>query len=146
MKFKPLRNGSPKTSRKSRRRVAIVAILTGLVLAVAVGVMGVSPKSSTAQGKKYKATKEIIRDQSTGTLRKPTESETEAMVAHISQSTNRSTEGLTEQDAALGSKMVDLQGRFSGVVLGRANADGTTEVRCVFTMEEAANFLGLEVE
>jgi hypothetical protein len=29
-------------------------------------------------------------------------------------------------------------------VLGRANADGTTEVRCVFTMEEAAEFLGLQ--
>jgi len=37
-----------------------------------------------------------------------------------------------------------LEGRFGGVVLGRAHADGTTEVRCVFTMEEAAEFLGLE--
>ena len=146
MKFKALPNGSPRTGSKSRRRIAIAAILTGLVLAVAVGVMSVSPKSSTAQGKKYKATREIILDQSSGALRRPTESETDAMVAHISQLTNRSMEGLTEQDAALGSKMVDLQGRFSGVVLGRANADGTTEVRCVFTMEEAANFLGLEVQ
>ena len=146
MKFKPLRNGSTKASSRSPKRIAIAAILSGLVLAVALGVMGVTPKSSTAQGKKYKATKEIILDQSTGALRKPTESETDAMVAHISQLTNRSTEGLTEQDAGLGSKMIDLQGRFSGVVLSRANADGTTEVRCVFTMEEAANFLGLEVE
>ena len=38
---------------------------------------------------------------------------------------------------------MDLKGRFGGVVLGRANADGTTEVRCVFTMEEAEEFLGL---
>jgi hypothetical protein len=29
-------------------------------------------------------------------------------------------------------------------VLGRAKSDGTTEVRCVFSMEEAAEFLGLE--
>ncbi|HKO61485.1 MAG TPA: hypothetical protein VJV03_10025 [Pyrinomonadaceae bacterium] len=146
MKFKPLRNGSPKTSSKSRRRLAIVAILSGLVLAVAVGVMGVSPKSSTAQGKKYKATKEIVRDQATGALRKPTESETDAMVAQISQLTNRSTDGLTQTPGASGGVVMDLEGRFQGVVLGRAKPDGTTEIRCVFTVEEAADFLGLEQE
>jgi hypothetical protein len=146
MKFKPLRNGSPKSSSKSRRRLAIVAILSGLVLAVAVGVMGVSPKPSTAQGKKYKATQEIIRDQATGALRKPTESETEAMVAQISQLTNTSTDGLTQVPSAKGGTLMNLEGRFQGVVLGRANADGTTEVRCVFSIEEAAEFLGLEQE
>ena len=146
MKFKPLQNGSPKASSKSRRRLAIVAILSGLVLAVAVGVMGVSPKPSTAQGKKYKATKEIVRDQSTGALRKPTESETEQMVAQISQLTNTSTDGLTKVPSAKGGTLMDLEGRFQGVVLGRANADGTTEVRCVFSIEEAAEFLGLEQE
>jgi hypothetical protein len=40
--------------------------------------------------------------------------------------------------------MMDLDGRFGGVVLGRAKDDGTTEIRCVFTMEEAVAFLGLE--
>ena len=146
MKYKPLRDGSPKARSKSRRRIAIAAILTALVLAVAVGVMGVSQKSSTAQGKKYKATREIIRDEATGALRKPTETETDAMVLQISQLTNRSTEGLTEMEAANGGVAMDLQGRFKSVVLGRAKADGTTEVRCVFSMEEAAEFLGLEQE
>jgi hypothetical protein len=145
MKFKPLRNGTPKASlRKSR--IAIAAVLTGLVLAVTLGVMGLSPKSSNAQPKKYKATQEIVRDQATGALRKPTESETEALVAQISQLTNRSTDGLTQKPGAKGGVVMDLEGRFQGVVLGRATPNGTTEVRCVFTVEEAADFLGLVQE
>jgi hypothetical protein len=68
------------------------------------------------------------------------------MVLQISQLTNRSTEGLTEMPAANGGVAMDLQGRFRSVILGRANADGTTEVRCVFSIEEAAEFLGLEQE
>ena len=146
MKYKPLRNGSPETRSKSRRRIAIAAILTGLVLAVAVGVMGVSQKPSTAQAKKYRATKEVIRDQATGALRKPTEAETDLMVAQITQLTNRSTEGLTEKSGATGGTLMETEGRFQGVVLGRAKPDGTTEVRCVFTMDEAAEFMGLEQE
>ena len=145
MKFKPLRNGTPKASlRKSR--IAIGAVLTALVLAVTFGVMGLSPKSSNAQPKKYRATKEIVRDQTTGALRKPTEAETDAMVAQISQLANRSTEGLTQTPLADGGTAMDLQGRFQGVVLGRANPNGTTDVKCVFTIEEAAEFLGLEEE
>ena len=38
---------------------------------------------------------------------------------------------------------MNLEDRFGGVVLGRATADGGTEVRCVFTLEEATDFLGL---
>jgi len=146
MKFKPVRNGSTKASSRSRKRIAIAAILSGLVLAVAFGVMGVSPKSSTAQGKKYKATKEVIRDQATGDLRKPTEAETDAMVAQISQLTNRSADGLTQMPSTKGGTVMNLEGRSQGVVLGRANPDGTTEVRCVFSVEEAAEFMGLEQE
>jgi hypothetical protein len=40
--------------------------------------------------------------------------------------------------------MMSLQGAFGSVVLGRALADGTTETRCVTTLEEAVTFLGLE--
>jgi len=108
--------------------------------------MGVTPKSSTAQGKKYRATKEVVRDQATGELRKPTEAETDAMVAQISQLTNRSSEGLTQIPSAKGGTVMNLEGRSQSVILGRANPDGTTEVRCVFSVEEAAEFMGLEQE
>ena len=147
MKFKPSRNGSDQASlKKSRRRIAIAAVLTGLGLAVTFGVMGLSPKSSNAQPKKYKATKAVVRDTATGELRLPTPSETETMVSQISQLTNRSSEHLTVVEKANGMKIVDAQGGFNGVVLGRAKADGTTELKCVFSMEEAAEFLGLQQE
>ena len=106
--------------------------------------MSFTRNPSKASQKRYVATKEIIRDKVTGNLRKPTTEETEAMVDQLKTLTNRSTEGLTSTQHPNGMVSIDLEGRFGGVVLGRDIADGTTEVRCVFTMEEAADFLGLE--
>jgi hypothetical protein len=144
MRSKPVHNQGKATRAKSKRvRVAIFASLVLLAIAV-VAAIALPRNSSQAKQKKFKATKEIILDQATGTLRKPTPEETDLMVAQISSLTNRSTEGLTVQQSAQGGEMMDLDGRFGGVVLGRAKADGTTEVRCVFTMEEAVAFLGLE--
>jgi hypothetical protein len=100
--------------------------------------------ASSKNAKKYVATREIIFDKASGTLRLPTTQEIDDLVTHISSLTNRSTDGLTVTQQANGMKVMSLQGRFSGVVLGRALADGTTEVRCVMTFGEALEFLGLE--
>jgi hypothetical protein len=144
MRFKPVHYpGKGRKAKGKRLRVVILASLVVLAIAV-VATFALPRNSSQAKQKKFKATKEIILDQATGTLRKPTPEETDVMVAQISSLTNRSTEGLTVQQAAQGGEMMDLEGRFGGVVLGRAKADGTTEIRCVFTMEEAVAFLGLE--
>jgi len=94
-------------------------------------------------GKKYVATRAIIFDKAAGTLRLPTAAETQALADQISTLTNRSSESLTVSRSANGYKM-SLEGRFGTVVLGRALADGTTEVRCVSTLDEAVEFLGLE--
>jgi len=96
------------------------------------------------KAKKYVATKEIIFDKANGKLRKPTDEETQALVDQISSLTNRSTEGLTVTQHQSGMKSMRLEGRFGGVLLGRALENGTTEVRCVMTLEEAVDFLGLE--
>ena len=123
------------------RRAAAVALL---ISAVAIAAYAQSNGgNNNGKSKNYVATKEIIFDQATQTLRKPTAEETSAMVAQISALTNRTTDGLTAQTRADGTKQITLQGRFGGVVLGRANADGTTEVRCVTSMAEAVEFLGL---
>jgi hypothetical protein len=148
MRFNEVRNEVlPKKVRRAkvrRRRIgffiALLLLVAGVVAAIAL------PRNPAQAAKRYRATKEIVRDQATGQLRKPTAAETEAMVAQLSVLTNRSTEGLTVQPAAQGGQKVDLQGRFGGVVLGRAKADGGTEVQCVFTMAEAVEFLGLEEE
>ena len=148
MRFKPVHNhGKANRARGKRVRVAALAVLAVLGIAVVAAIAlprNSSQASSQARQKKFKAMKEIVFDQATGKLRKPTTEETDLMVEQISSLTNRSTEGLTVQQSAQGGEMMDLEGRFGGVVLGRARADGTTEIRCVFTMEEAVAFLGLE--
>ena len=139
-------------SRQKNKRLVRFAAISAVIVAIA-GITTVvlsqdknkgALRQEPSKAKKYVATREIIFDQASGKLRKPTDEETQELVAHVSALTNRSSEGLTVKTHKNGMKSVDLEGRFNGVVLGRANADGTTEVRCVFTMKEAAEFLGLE--
>jgi hypothetical protein len=136
---------SGKTKWSKGTRVGVFVALVLLCAAIAASV-ALPRNSSQASPKKYRATKAIVLDKTTGALRKPTQQETDTMVNQISVLTNRSTEGLTVNQSPNGMKSVDLQGRFNSVTLGRANADGTTEIRCVFSIEEAADFLGLEEE
>ncbi len=126
------------------RRIRTGTILSAVLLALTIGTIALSRNPSRASQKRYVATKEIIHDKASGKLRKPTTEETDAMVDQLRSLTNRSTEGLTATQQPNGMTSMNLEGRFGGVVLGRDNADGTTEVRCVFTMEEAVEFLGLE--
>lgn len=129
---------------KKSKSIRTVLIFSAIVLSLTLGTMAFTRNPSKASQKRYVATKEVIRDKVTGQLRKPTTEETEAMVDQLKTLTNRSSEGLTATQHPNGMTAMSLEGRFGGVVLGRDNADGTTEVRCVFTMEEAAEFLGLE--
>ena len=136
---------SGKTKWSKGTRVGVFVALVLLCAAIATSI-ALPRNSSQASPKKYRATKEIVLDKTTGKVRKPTQEETDAMVSRISVLTNRSSEGLSVNQSPNGMKSVDLQGRFNSVTLGRANADGTTEIRCVFSIQEAADFLGLEEE
>jgi hypothetical protein len=139
---------------KNKRLVRIAAILAAIVAVAGITTVVLSqdkgsvrkktPQTAPATAKNYVATKEIIFDQASRSLRKPTTEETEALVTQISSLTNRSTDGLTAKQLPNGAKQINLQGRFGGVVLGRARADGSTEIRCVTSMAEAIDFLGLE--
>ena len=91
----------------------------------------------------FVATKRIIVDQQTGKLRMPTTIETDKLVEDLSDLTKRPTEGLKQITAAGRGTSIDLDGGYAGTMIARPNADGTTETRCVFTFEEAADFLGL---
>lgn len=143
MRSKASRGGVHKARKAAANRTRIGLILAAIVMALTIGTIALSRSSTQAQKKRYVATKEIIQDQATGKLRKPTAKETEEMVDQLKSLTNRSTEDLTVKQHENGMASINLEGRFGGVVLGRANADGATEVRCVFTMEEAEEFLGL---
>ena len=135
---------NPSTPRHLLRTIRLLAATVMLVATTSLVFSQSAPPSPARKGKKYVATKEIVFDAASGKLRKPTVEETQALVDQISALTNRSTEGLTTTQHQNGMKSLSLQGRFSGVILGRANEDGTTEVRCVMTLEEAVDFLGLE--
>lgn len=132
-----------KAKRVAASRTRIGMILSAVVLALTIGTIALSHSSSQVSQKKFVATKKIRIDPVTGELRKPTQEETDEMVRSIEQLTNRSSEGLTVSTRANGTSAVDLQGRFQTVVVVRANADGTMETKCVTSMDEAAEFLGL---
>ena len=122
---------------------------TRLVLA---GVLGLAltvlwPMPASAQQnrrpKKYVATRPITVDAQTGALRVPTAEETQQLVDRLATLTDRSMNGLQVVTLPNGVATLNLQDRFESVILARPNADGTSEVRCVTSFEEAADFLGL---
>src|SRR3954469_17131563 len=104
-----------KKPHSTTHRVAALLI----ALAVAISAQTAWSQSPLSNGKKYVATKAIVRDQATGQVRMPTDSEVQAMVAQISNLTNNSTDGLHAKTLANGTKQLNLQGRFQEVVIAR---------------------------
>jgi hypothetical protein len=118
-----------------------IALLFSVIGVVAAVVFLAGTKSTNAQ-KKYKATRAIAVDKQTGQSRMPTQEEVDEVVANLAQLTNRP-ESLPATQGAGGGEAVDLAGGFNGVMLARPGADGGFETRCVFTLDEGAEFLGL---
>ena len=137
------------TSRIAARPFARRAVAIGIAVAIAVFsiaqpiAMATQQSRASAGKKKYVATLEITVDKKSGKLRKPTASETEELVATLTRLTSRSTEGLKQVALPGGGTAVNLDGRFAPVILSKPNPDGTSEVKCVTSFEEAADFLGL---
>jgi uncharacterized protein HemX len=98
---------------------------------------------NSPDGKKYIATKNIVIDKETGRARKPNEQELKELVESLTALTKRSDENLSSVAGVNGGVSMDLDGGFAGTMLARPNPDGTMETRCVFTFQEAADFLGL---
>lgn len=100
----------------------------------------VSAQSNNAQ-KKYRGTRRIVKDTSTGEFRLPTEAEGDKIVADLASLTKRP-EDLPSTVGVAGGVSMDLEGGFAGTFVGRPKADGTTETLCVFSLEEGLEFLG----
>jgi hypothetical protein len=73
----------------------------------------------------------------------PTEQVVDEVVTTLSTFGQRPVDTLQLSSQANGAITVDLDGGFGGIVLARPNSDGTWETKCVFTLEEGAEFLGL---
>jgi hypothetical protein len=142
--------GKPTRSRAARvlAPLAAVVLVVGLWVALthASGQGRIKTPKAAPQsqaGKTYVPTREITVDKQTGKVRKPTAEETQELVASLSSMLSRSTEGLTARTLPDGARQVTLEGRFAPVAIARPRADGTMEVRCVTSFDEAADFLGL---
>jgi hypothetical protein len=138
-------NGDAKGETMKTRRGKSRAIGTLVVAAIALLVAMMTAPGTAAQGqgkaKKYKGTRAIVVDSTTGQLRLPTQQEVDQAVQGLSSLTPKPVEDAQQTTLSNGAVAVVLDG--SGVVLARPNGDGTFETRCVFTFEEGADFLGL---
>lgn len=150
------RHASPRdVKRRGKRPARLVAILATITLMLGLGVVFTqasrqgggrikTPKAAPQSGgKTYVATREITVDKATGQVRKPSAQETQELVATLSTMLSRSTEGLESKTLPDGTRQVTIAGRFAPVAISRPRADGSMEVKCVESMEEAAEFLGL---
>ena len=127
----------------SRTKVAIlVAVIAAISLSVFLMSTKASNTASAAIQKRYRATRPIVLDQQTGQRRMPNQEEIDQIISNLSTLANRP-EDLPQNTTAGGAVSVDLQGGFGGVMLARPTAEGTWETRCVFTLAEGAEFLGL---
>jgi hypothetical protein len=138
----------------THRAATRLGILLGAVAAVSiliVSLTGSTPVAAAAgtsapgqvKEKHYKATRPFVVDKQTGQVRMPTQQEVDEVVANLSAFGQRPTETLQQSAQPGGAVGLDLDGGFNGVVLARPNGDGTWETKCVFTLEEGAEFLGI---
>ena len=137
----------------AHRAATRFGILFGAVTAVSIlivsltGSTPVAASGPSAPGqvkeKHYKATRPFVVDKQTGRVRMPTRQEVDEVVANLSSFGQRPTETLQQSAQPGGAVGLDLDGGFNGVVLARPNGDGTWETKCVFTLEEGAEFLGI---
>jgi len=124
-------------------RQRVLAAIAAFAMAIAVA----APVAAAAAApKKFKATRAFVVDKQTGAVRMPTPAEVDAVVTTLTALGQQPSENLTQTTQPNGAVSVDLAGGFSGILLARPGEDGTWETRCVFTVEEGAEFLGLVEE
>ena len=128
------------------RVVASVTIATLALGVVPVSVGAQQPAGAQNQGseraRRYRATTPFLKDTTTGQRRMPTDEEIAQVVQSLSTLTQRPENAPTVQTST-GATIVNLQGGYNGVLLGRVTEDGALDIRCVFTFEEGIGFLGL---
>jgi hypothetical protein len=140
-------------SGRSRTRFGVLlgAAAVLLVLIAAAGgtpltASGSDGSEQAAKAKRYKGTRAFVVDKQSGEVRLPTLEEVDEVIANLSAHAQRPAESLAQTSHASGAVGVDLDGGFGGVLLARPSGDGTWETRCVFTLEEGVEFLGLVVD
>jgi hypothetical protein len=124
------------------RKHVVIAALAAVAMTL-IALIGAGPAAAAQARKHYKATRPFVVDKQTGAVRLPTPAELDDVVATLATMTTRPAGNQPEATQPAGAVTVDLPAGFGGVVLARPNGDGTWETRCVFTLDEGAEFLGL---
>jgi hypothetical protein len=134
----------------TRRRLRILLGAAAAVSIVLISLAGSTQVAASggaaadqAGARRYKGTRPFVVDKETGAVRMPTQQEVDEVVANLSALGQRPSENLQQTPQSNGAIVIDLDGGFGGVMLARPNGDGTWETKCVFTVEEGAEFLGL---
>ena len=130
----------------TRRRLGILLGALAAASILIVFTAGGTPLAAQTKQKKYKATRAFVVDQQTGETRLPTQQEVDEVVASLSALGQRPDDTLEQSVSPSGAVKLALEGAFNGVLLARPNADGTFETKCVFTVEEGTEFLGIVEE
>ena len=133
------------TGRRLRTLIGAAAAVSMAIIALAgtTRAAATTDAADQARAKHYKGTRPFVVDKTTGAVRMPTQQEVDEVVANLSALGQRPVESLQETPQSNGIATLDLEGGFGGVLLARPNDDGTWETKCVFTVEEGAEFLGL---
>jgi hypothetical protein len=84
------------------------------------------------------AGKRLRVDKTTGKLRAISKEEATALVATLTNMTHR--QDISSEQRPDGAEVVQMAG-FGHVMIARPNEDGTSDVRCVSSVDEAAEFL-----
>jgi hypothetical protein len=130
---------------KNRRTLRLM--LLGIGLGGAMAASTDMPVGAQGRGRHEDAVvklagKKLRIDRATGKLGDISVEEARALVATLTEMTTR-TDGPTVQGSAA-AKVVQMDG-FDHVLVARPNENGTSDVRCVSSVDEAAEFLGQPV-
>ena len=148
MKRHPSKRMSGRSMRGATSRTTLLrltAVLAVVIVAMAGLALGASStaEQDQARAKRYKATRAFVVDKETRAVRMPTQQEVDDVVATMAALGQRPAEDLSAVTEANNALTVDLSGGYNGIFLARPRADGGWETKCVFTVEEGAEFLGL---
>jgi len=85
----------------------------------------------------------VAADPATGKLRPITPQEARELIAAMAKMVDQSSQGLTAVYHLDGMVSVDLEDRFQSVSMARVGSGGSVATRCVTSVQEAGEFLGV---
>jgi hypothetical protein len=126
-------------TRTAKTRAALLSMCLAAAMLMFSSDGRVSAQDSTQEDTVVKLAGKKLRVDRNGRLRPISAAEARAMVSTLTAMTERAE--VSRTTAGHGGEFIQMSG-FDHVVIGRPNGDGTTDIRCVGSVEEAVAFFG----